>query len=67
MKKLLISFAALSIATAQQSSRIDDTALKTAGKNGSDWLTRGRWRPESAGYFRRPLPRRRQLRLCPSC
>ena len=41
MKKLLISFAALSIATAQQSSRIDDTALKTAGKSGSDWLTYG--------------------------
>jgi quinohemoprotein ethanol dehydrogenase len=41
MKKLLISFAALSIATAQQSSRIDDTALKTAGKTGSDWLTYG--------------------------
>src|SRR5437870_1309488 len=29
------------VATGQQSRRIDDTALKNAGKSGEDWLTYG--------------------------
>jgi quinohemoprotein ethanol dehydrogenase len=42
---LFLSFAGLVLATwavsAQQSRRIDDLALKTAGKTGEDWLTYG--------------------------
>src|SRR5215470_10451948 len=42
---LFLSFAGLILATwavsGQQTRRIDDVALKTAGKTGEDWLTYG--------------------------
>src|ERR1700735_1401517 len=38
----LIAMLAAWIALAQQSARVDDNALKNAGKNGNEWVTYGR-------------------------